>query len=341
MINQEVIENAVDRVVGALAEVAGRGGGGRAWTLPVGATRVDVVAMTQAFGIRHIYELRDVLSDLLRRRPDFLSRFLASPGTIVDLNSGAGLNGLLLALLAKAEGRTAVVRFVDHAPAALEFAMQLAELIGVAASPHLVTKKFDDPAASDPDGNSTIATADLTPAMPLINGATLIFAGHGLNCWRFDQRAESQRRQENLELQNTRILQSIGRQLDSRSEVFLLQVDVGASSALRVDWLADKVTTFAARDRQSIDAIRVANRSGREGASNKYAGLVELAPTSAPVGAEADLRILFPTMGADILLTLGELDALLGDPQPPLPPCESDLLGESDLLDLFLMAAQS
>lgn len=334
-ISNEEIEGAVDRVAGALTGLTGFAVGGRAWTLAPNGGRGDVVRMTRRYGVQHLFELRDVLSELARRRPELLGRLLHNPGVIIDLNAGAGLNSLALALIAKSKGVKLVVRFIEHAPAALEFALELAEAVGVDASGHLVTKNFADAGGQDPEGMSTLTNAHLAPPVPAITGPVLIFAGHAINCFKFGDEPHRERRQLNLEAQNSIILRRLAAELDPAAAALLMQVDVGASSAWRVDWLADQIDTVAPRARQVSEHFRVTNRSGREGALSKYAALVELAPITTSVGAQAENLILFPAMYEDIFVTADELDALLGNPQPAMSLCDTEEL------DLLLMAGRS
>jgi hypothetical protein len=104
--------------------------------------------------------------------------------------------------------------------------------------------------------------------------------------------------------------------------------------ALRIRWLADEIDKTATRAREAVE-FRVVNRTGRENALPKYAATLELAPVPGPIDARADEWIVFQTMVGDILLTAGEFDVLLGEPQV------GESLCDTDELDLMLMAGRS
>jgi len=281
--------------------------------------------MTNQHGVGHLRELAAALAESLRKFPERTSR-MVEVDHIVDLNCGAGLNGVALALLAQASGRSPIVHFVDHAGEAVQFAVELAQHFHVHAVGHVVRKKF----ANDEDESSDSAVLEsvwLEPGFSPLTGGTMAFAGHALSCWIFNQSAGAGNRQRILEAQNTAVLETLASRLDPCSSVYVGTVDVGSMYAHKITFMTDRLN-HTARELVTTHRCTPWNESPGDNRRPKYAAFAELGPARVPATTPGDDLVLWPTLDNEIVITTTELAAVIGDVQSFSGTIDSSALDE-------------
>ncbi|MBM4232059.1 MAG: hypothetical protein FJ184_15265 [Gammaproteobacteria bacterium] len=282
-------------------------GDGSGYTLQPQATRARVVAMTRAHGLNHLHELADGLAQLAAKDAELFER-LVSSRNIVDLNCGAGLSGLLLAVLAS-EKAAARVFFVDHSKAAVDFAVELAAHLGIAASGSVVEKNFvGAPPGEIPEHNGILTSATLSPAMPALVGPTTIVAGHALSCFKVNSPGN---RQSNLQLQNRLVLAQIDKALALDANLTLVDLDIAIYGLTMDDFAA------MARAPENIAAQRPLGQSFTAFPGNRTPGKSDKVKYFAVQQLEAltcvDNLVAWPVGDVEILLSESEVEALLGE----------------------------
>lgn len=322
----EHIDEATEKTVQAYRETAVIEFGGGGYTLDVDSPRIQVLRMTNQHGVGHLRELAAALSESLRHYPERTSR-LAEVGNIIDLNCGAGLNGAALALLAQASGRNPIVHFVDHSVEAVAFAVELARHLRVRAVGHVVRKRFANDEAESSD-SAVLESTWLEPEFAPLSGSTLVFAGHALSCWIFNQAAGAANRQHILEAQNTAVLQTLASGLDPCAPVFIGDVDVGSSYAHGIHFLTDRLKQSMAREQISSHRCYPPNQSPGDNRRTKYAAFAELGPAHVPESTPGDDLVLWPTLDTEIVMTTTELAAMVGDAQSCSGTIDSSPLDE-------------
>jgi hypothetical protein len=277
--------------------------------------------------VGHLRELAAALAESLRNFPERTSR-LGEVDNIIDLNCGAGLNGVALALLAQASGRNPIVHFVDHAGEAVNVAVELAQHLQVDAVSHIVRKKFANDEAESSD-SAVLESVWLEPGFSPLTGSTLVFAGHALSCWTFNQSAGAANRQRILEAQNTAVLQTLASRLDPCASLYVGDVDVGSRYAHGIHFMTDRLNDTA---RELITTHRCCppNQSPGDNRRPKYAAFTELGPARVPATTPGDDLVLWPTLDNEIVVTANELAAVIGD----VPPCSGTI--DSNALDELL-----
>lgn len=303
---QDKIHGAVARIESAFREIA-RIGSGSGFTLHPTATRANVVAMTQMHGLCHLRELADGLVTQSEQEPDLFAQLVASQN-VVELNSGGGLSGLLVAMLAATDAKAPRVFFIDHAKAAVDFAVELAARLDVQASGFSVIKHYlNAPPNELPDNNGTLTSATLEPALPQLAGPTTIVAGHALSVNTF----APGNRQANLALQNRLILGQVDQALDPAARVVLLQLDIAHCMASTMPdfqaMICAKENSSRNRNISSVFEASPANRTpGKEGRGKYFAALqLDALPC-------ADELVVWSVGDCEILLSKSEVDALIG-----------------------------
>jgi len=280
-------------------------GDGSGYTLQPQATRARVVAMTRAHGLNHLHELADGLAQLAAKDAELFER-LVSSRNIVDLNCGAGLSGLLLAVLAS-EKAAARVFFVDHSKAAVDFAVELAAHLGIAASGSVVEKNFvGAPHGELPDHSGMLTGATLSPAIPALVGSATIVAGHALSVNKFGPG----NRQSNLQLQNRLILAQIDHALARDANLTLVDLDI-ATYGLTMDDFAAMVrapgNSAGARPLGQSFTAFPSNRTPGKSGKIKYFAVQQLDALT-----RVDTLVAWPVGDEEILLSESEVDAIVG-----------------------------
>lgn len=324
--NSQNIQEAVERTTRLYRELARIEFGGGGWTLAADSNRLQVLRVTNQHGVGHLRELAAALAESFRNHPERASR-LVEVDNIVDFNCGAGLNGVALALLAQASGRHPIVHFVDHSVAAVDFAIELARHSHVRGVGHVVRKKFANEEAESSDC-AVLESAWLEPWFPPLTGSTLVFAGHALSCWIFDQSAGAANRQRILEAQNTAVLQALASRLDPCHPVFIGDVDVGSSYAHGIRFLTDRLKQTTSRELLTSHRCYPPNQSPGDNRRAKYAAFAELGPAEVPLSTAGDDLVLWPILDTEIVITTTELAALVGDVQSWSGTIDSTALDE-------------
>jgi hypothetical protein len=302
----QTIREAVFRVETAFEEICGIGAGS-GFTLQPTATRANVVAMTQVHGIVHLREMADGLSQLAARDPGLFDAITATRN-ITELNCGAGLGGLLVALLATEAGPPPSLIFIDHAPAAVHFAVELAGKLGLKATGAVVEKEFAGVAPGEvPDHNGNLLSATLQPALPQLFGPSTVVAGHALSVNNF----APGNRKANLALQNRLALAQVDAALDPAESVVLLQLDIAHRMAATMPDFAGlicaKGNASTHRRTSAVFEASPANRTpGREG-RRKYFATLRLAPLPS-----LENLVAWAVGDGELLLTEFEVEALIG-----------------------------
>jgi len=303
------IQNITDaslRIERTFLEICGVGEGS-GFTLHPQATRARVVAMTRAHGLCHLHELADGLAQLAAKNPELFAR-LVSSRNVIDLNCGAGLSGLLLAVLAsETTGCRAV--FVDHSKAAVDFAVELAEHLGIAASGSVVEKQIvGAPSGEIPEHNGVLTSAILDPAPPNLEGPTTIVAGHALSCFKVNSPGN---RQSNLQLQNKLVLAQIDQALARDADLTLVDLDI-AIYGLTMDEFAAMVrasgNSAAARPLGQSFTAFPSNRTPGKSDKIKYFAVQQLEALT-----RVDNLVAWPVGDVEILLSESEVDAIVGE----------------------------
>lgn len=304
------IMQAAEQVERAFREISGTASGS-GFTLQPHATRQNVVAMTATYGLSHLHELADGLARLKAQDEKLFAQLIGSRN-VIDLNCGAGLSGLLIALLAGREATSPTLVFVDHAKAAVDFAVELAARLGVKASGVVVVKEFvGAPMGELPDHSGLLASAVLMPAIPQLSGATTIVAGHALSCHQF----APGNRQANLNLQNRLVLAQVDQALARGSDLFLLDVDIAANGLTMVDFVAmvrASGNSSATRPAGKVFSAWPSNRTpGKEG-RKKYFAVQQLEALPC-----VDNLVAWGFGDFEILLAESEVQALIGERASP------------------------
>lgn len=306
----ESIEAAVAEIDSAFRDICGVGAGS-GYTLQPHATRANVVAMTERYGFSHLNELADGLTRLSAQDTQLFAQLISSHN-VVDLNCGAGFSGLLIAMLAGNEATNPTLVFVDHAKAAVDFAVELAAWLGVNASGVVVVKQFvGAPVGELPDHSGLLASAVLMPAVPQLSGATTIVAGHALSCHKF----APGNRQANLHLQNRLALAQVDQALARDSDLYLLQCDIDTHSLTMHDFVAmirASGNSSAPRPMGKLFRARPSNRTpGKEGRHKYFAAQrLEALPC-------VDNLVAWSVSDFEILLSESEVEALIGERASP------------------------
>lgn len=147
----------------------------------------------------------------------------------------------------------------------------------------------------------------------MLVGSTLVFAGHALSCWAFDQSAGAANRQLILEGQNTAVLQSIASRLDSSASCFVGELDVGSAYAHRINFIIDRLSKNTPPELISTHRCFPPNASPGENRRGKYAAFAELGLALVSGLTSGDDLVLWPTLDTDVVITATELAALIGD----------------------------
>lgn len=300
------IEGAALRVERGFRDIAGTAAGS-GYTLQPQSTRANVVAMTRAHGLNHLYEMADGLAQLAAKDAELFARLIASRN-VVDLNCGAGLSGLLLAVLAS-ETASCRVFFVDHAAAAVDFAIELATQLGIAASGSVVAKHIvGAPPGEIPEHNGILTSATLSPAMPNLEGPTTIVAGHALSCFKVNSPGN---RQSNLQLQNRLVLAQIDQALARDADLTLVDLDI-ATYGLKMDDFAAMVrapgNSAATRPLGKSFTAYPGNQTPGKSGKIKYFAVKQLEALTC-----VDNLVAWPVGDFEILLSESEVEALLGE----------------------------
>jgi SAM-dependent methyltransferase len=332
--NSENIDEAVQKAIAAFRQIGRIEFGGGGYTLDVDSPRIQVLRITNSHGVGHLRELAAALNESLRHYPERTSR-LAGVDNIIDLNCGAGLNGAALALLAQASGRNPIVHAVDHSVEAVAFAVELAQHLQVRAVGHVVRKKFANDEAESSD-SAVLESTWLEPEFAPLSGSALVFAGHALSCWIFNQAPGAANRQRILEAQNTAVLQSLASQLDPCAPVFIGDVDVGSSRAHSIHFLTDRLKQSTAREQVNAYRCYPPNQSPGDNRRAKYAAFAELGPAHVPESTPGDDLVLWRTVDTEIVITATELAALVGDVQSCSGTIDSSPL--DDVLSSLVMS---
>lgn len=300
------IEEAALRVERGFRDIAGTAAG-NGYTLQPQATRANVVAMTQTHGLCHLHELADGLAQLAAKDPKLFAR-LVSSRNVVDLNCGAGLSGLLLAVLASEKAACRVV-FIDHAKAAVDFAVELATQLGLAASGSVVEKLIvGAPSGEIPEHNGMLTSAILQPAPPNLEGATTIVAGHALSCFKVNNPGN---RQSNLQLQNRLVLAQLDQALACDAALTLVDLDI-AIYGLTMDDFAAMVRApgnrSLARPGGKIFTAWPSNQTPGKTGRCKYFAVQQLEALH-----RVDNLVAWAVGDVEILLSESEVDAIVGE----------------------------
>lgn len=306
----ESIEAAVVEIDSAFREICGVGAGS-GYTLQPHATRANVVAMSQVHGLCHLRELADGLMQLGAREPA-LSVELISSRNVIDVNCGAGLSGLLVALLTKKYGPPPTLLCIDHAQAAVDFAIELAGKIGIKAAGAVAEKQFSGaPEGELPDQNGTLTRVVLWPPLPQLTGPTAIVAGHALSCHKF----APGNRQANLNLQNRLVLAQVDQALARDSDLFLVDVDIDTYGLTMLDFVAmvsASGNSSATRPVGKVFSAWPSNRTpGKEG-RQKYFAVQQLEALPC-----VDNLVAWAVGDFEILLAESEVEALIGERASP------------------------
>lgn len=304
------IVSCVQRLERAFQEIRGVGAGS-GYTLQPHATRANVVAMTARYGLSHLNELADGLTRLKADDAQLFAQLISSRN-VVDLNCGAGFSGLLIAMLAGNEATNPTLVFVDHAKAAVDFAVELAAWLGVNASGVVVVKQFvGAPVGELPDHSGLLASAVLMPAVPQLTGPTAIVAGHALSCHKF----APGNRQANLNLQNRLVLAQVDQALARDSDLFLVDVDIDAFGLTMHDFVAmirASGNSSAPRPMGKLFRAWPSNRTpGKEG-RQKYFAVQQFEALPC-----ADNLVAWAVGDFEILLAESEVEALIGERASP------------------------
>jgi len=280
-------------------------GEGSGFTLHPQATRARVVAMTRAHGLNHLHEMADGLAQVAAKDAELFARLVATRN-VVDLNCGAGLSGLLLAVLAS-EKAAARVFFVDHSQAAVDFAVELAEHLNIAGSGSVVEKNFvGAPHGELPDHTGMLTSATLCPAMPNLEGPTTIVAGHAISVNKF----APGNRQANLQLQNRLVLAQIDQTLARDADLTLVDLDI-AIYGLTIDDFAAMLrapgNSAAARPPGQSFTAFPSNRTPGKSGKIKYFAVQQLEALR-----RIDNLVAWPVDDVEILLSESEVDAIVG-----------------------------
>jgi hypothetical protein len=311
LMNPKFIDEAVQQVIRAYRAVARVDFGGGGWTLAPDSPRLQVLRVTNQHGVGHLRELAAALEDSARHYSDRTSR-LVDVDNIVDLNAGAGLNGIALALLAQVTGRNPTVCFVDHSVEALNVALEVANLLGIHAVGHLVKKRIAESKSSDV---AALESVWLEPEFPPLIGNTLVFAGHALSIWIFDRSVGAANRQRILEAQNTAVLHALASQLDPSAPCYVADIDVGTGYAHGVDFILNRLTQITPRAIATRHRCYPPNQTPGDNRRPKNAFFVELGPALVPASTPGDDLVWWPTLDTEIAVTATELAALIGDVQ--------------------------
>lgn len=322
---KEQIDNAVAKTLAAYRQIARIEFGGGGYTLDVDSPRIQVLRMTNQHGVGHLRELAAALVESLGKFPERTSR-LGEVDNIVDFNCGAGLNGVALALLAQASGHNPILHFVDHAREAVNFAVELAQHFQVHAVGHVVRKKFANDEAESSD-SAVLESTWLEPEVPPLTGSTIVFAGHALSCWVFNQSAGAANRQRILEAQNTAVLQTLASRLDPCASLYVGDVDVGSRFAYGINFMTDRLNDTA-RELIFTHCCYPPNQSPGDNRRPKYAAFTELGPARVPATTPGDDLVLWPTLDNEIVITATELAAVMGDIQSCSGTIDSNALDE-------------
>jgi hypothetical protein len=284
----------------------------------VDGTRSDYVGQTNRYGLHHLEELAEFLFDVWRKESGVFDSLLRSR-SVVDLNAGAALNSVLLAHAARQVGNSSmVISVIEHAPAALELGLELAAVLEVPATGHLVQKTYESVTSGNPDATDRLIGATLSPHLKVEDGDVIVFAGHAANC---NLKHLNPNLQQNLDAQNERVLELVARAVDSSSRVNLLQVDVRASGARKIGFLTSALAAsgLPSRAREFFHEGWPTNRTHPDRA--KYAALSVLAP--------AEIAEVCFNGTDELLLTVGEIEGMYGG---PLPVCSAEDLAALDCL---------
>jgi hypothetical protein len=300
----EGMRRAHYEVVAAWRTVAGSPHGAT-FTHGVDGTRGDFVGQSNRFGLDHLEEFADFLFDVLRKNPEAFYSLLRSRA-ILDLNAGAALNSVFLAYIARQlVNSSMLISVIEHAPAALELALELASALDVRATPHLVEKSYESVTSTNPDATDRLIGATLSPPLRFVDGDLVIFAGHAMNCHRFT----TPMLQQNLDAQNEAVLGLVARAVDAAATVRLLQIDIRWSGTRKVGFISSALAQsgLPCRARDFFIEGWPVNRTNPTG-QFKYAALAVLGPQEV-----AQICV----NGADeVLLTSGELEGMFGRPLP-------------------------
>jgi len=300
----EGIRRAHDEVVCAWGRVAGSAHVAR-FTHGVDGSRGDFVGQTNKYGLRHLEELADFLFNLWRKGPEVFCGLLRSR-SIVDLNAGAALNSVFLAHLARQVGNDSmVISVIEHAPAALQLALDLAGVLDVPATAHLVSKSYETVTSANPDATDRLIGASLSLPLHFVDGDLVIFAGHALNCHRFT----TPLLQQNLDGQNSAVLDLVARAVDTAATVRILQLDIRWSGTRKVGFIewALAQSGLPRRARDFFIEGWPANRTNPAG-QFKYAALAVLGPQ--------EVAQICVNGEDELLLTSGEIEGMYGGPLP-------------------------
>lgn len=300
----EALRRAHDEVVAAWRRVASSAHGAT-WTHGPDGTRADFVGQTNRYGLHHLEELSDFLLNLWRKSPEVFCGLLRSH-SILDLNAGAALNSVFLAHLARQLVSSPMwISVIEHAPAALELALELAAVLELPATGHLVQKTYESVTSGNPDATDRLIGATLSPHVKVEDGDAIVFAGHAANC---NLKHVNSNLQQNLDAQNERVLELVARAVDSSSRVNVLQVDVRASGARKIGFLTSALAAsgLPSRARDFFHEGWPTNRTHPD--RSKYAALAVLAP--------AEITEVCFNGTDELLLTVGEIEGMYGGPLP-------------------------
>jgi len=300
------IEEVVRRVERGFREIAGTAAGS-GFTLQPESTRDNVVAMTLAHGLCHLHELADGLAQLAAEDPELFER-LVSSRNVVDLNSGAGLSGLMIAMLASEKAACRVV-FIDHAKAAVDFAVALAARLGLAAVGSVVEKNIVNARPGEvPEHNGLLTSAILQPALPNFEGPTTIVAGHALSCFKVNSPGN---RQHNLQLQNRLVLAQIDEALACDAALTLVDLDIAFYGLAMDDFVAmmcARGNRAAARPPGKAFTAWPSNQTPGKSGKRKYFALQQLEALQS-----VDNLVAWAVGNVEILLSESEVDSIAGE----------------------------
>lgn len=300
----EVLRRAREGVEAAWRTVAGSTHGA-AFTHGVEGSRGEYVGQTNRYGLHHLEEFGDFLFDVWRKNPEAFYSLLRNRN-ILDLNAGAALNSVFLAHVARQVGNSSMtISLIEHAPAALELALELASALDVRATAHLVEKSYESVTSTNPDATDRLIGATLSPPLRFVDGDLIIFAGHAMNCHRFT----TPMLQQNLDTQNEAVLGLVARAADAAATVSLVQIDIRWSGTRKIGFISAALAQsgLPSRARDFFIEGGPVNRTNPTG-QLKYAALAVLGPQ--------EVAQICVNGEDEVLLTSGELEGMFGRPLP-------------------------
>lgn len=300
----ESLRRAREEVEAAWRRVAGSAHGAT-FTHGVAGTRADFVGQTNRYGLDHLEELEEFLFDVWRKERGVFEALMRSR-SVVDLNAGAGLNSIFLSHVARQlSDRLMSISVIEHAPAALELALELAAVLDVPATAHLVKKTYESVTSANPDATDRLIGATLSPPLRFVDGDLVIFAGHAMNCHRFT----TPMLQQNLDTQNEAVLGLVARAVDAAATVSLVQIDIRWSGTRKVGFISSALAQsgLPSRARDFFIEGGPVNRTNPTG-QFKYAALAVLGPQ--------EVAQICVNGEDEVLLTSGELEGMFGRPLP-------------------------